>query len=150
MGRMSKIRVAFDAKDDLKDDSSRQRRVEGRSAKTTSTSTHSDDFKLKYTQNHDTNSSNSRPFLEKKRLFVNFFRSKIWNSRNFSIHLQHRKTFDKLIRLHIYDIHPHKQSSVFRKLRDIYNQRASSNDRRRETKDWNIQRNRYGHQSRKA
>ena len=39
MGRMSKIRVAFDAKDD----SSRQRRLEGRSAKTTSTSTHTDD-----------------------------------------------------------------------------------------------------------
>ena len=39
---------------------------------------------------------------------------------------------------------------VFFETRDIYQTKGEFNDGRRETKDWNISRNRYGHQSRKA
>ena len=126
-GRMSKIWVEVVArsnvqqKDDLNiekyiectDDSSRQRRLEGRHTQTTSTST--------YTQNHDTKSSKSRPFIEKNRPFAEIFHPTIWNCRKFSIYLPHRKTFTT----HSFTTSIHT-IECFSRQRDIYNQRASS------------------------
>ena len=133
MGRMSKIRVKVVARtthtDDLKiekyiectDDSSRQRRLEGRHAQTTSTSTNTDNFKLKYTQTTSTTRPILVPSSKKKRLFDEFFHSKIWNCRKFSIYLHHeRHSTSSFIHTFIHTI------ECFSKRLDIYQQRASS------------------------
>ena len=107
---MSKIWVEVVAKAD----SSRQRRVEGRSTHTTSTSTN--------TQNHDTNSSKSR----KKNDLLSKFYTRRFGIVDFLPYICNIERHPQHTHSHIHDIHPHKQTSVFRKLRDIYQTKGDS------------------------
>ena len=141
MGRMSKIRVAFDAKDD----SSRQRRLEGRSTKTTSTSTHTDDLKddIHTKPRHKLAQFSSLP-RKKKTPFCRIFPSK---------HLELSKVFHIFaLRKDIRQAHSftsiHTNNRVFFEHDEIFisKGRFNDDDRRRETKDWNISRHRHEHQ----
>ena len=70
------IEKYIECKVEFTDDSSRKRRVEGRHTQTTSTST---------LTNHDTNSSNSSPFLEKNDFLSKFYIEDLELSKVFHI-----------------------------------------------------------------
>ena len=118
-------------KDDLKDDM--HKRPKHRQTQTTSSgSTHKPRQQLVQ--------FSSLP--RRKTTFCRNFTSKIWNCRKFSIYLHHRKTFTSTL------IHTSTHtSSVFRDNEIFISKgRFNDDDRRRDTKDWNIPRHRHGHQ----
>ena len=116
MGRMSKIRVAFDAKDDLKgeftvkfkekDDLKDEKKGECSKKDDLKDDIHRRPQVEVHTKPQHQLVQVSSLHRKKNRLFVEIFPSRIWNCRFFAIYLQHRKTFDKLIRSHI---HPHNR-----------------------------------------
>lgn len=124
----SRCKVECSKRDDLKDDTHRrpQHREVHRMHRRLQVEVH-------------TNSSKYRPFIEKNRLFVEIFLLEdLELSKVFHIFAL-RKDIHTLIHTFIHTI------ECFSKVRDIYNQRASSNDRRRKAKNWNVSRHRHEH-----
>ena len=130
MGRMSKIWVEVVArsnvqnKDDLRDEAH-----------------------IRLQHRHTQTTTPTRPILEKKTTFCRNFPFEDLELSIFCHIFATSKDTHKHTHSHIHDIHPHKQSSVFRDNEIFINKgRFNDDDRRRETKDWNIPRHRHGHQ----
>lgn len=145
MGRMSKIRVEVVARSNVQRETTLQNTYDLRDEAhirpqhrhTQTTLQDKDDLKLKYTPNHDTNSSKSRPSIEKKSTFC----------RNFPLEDLELSIFCHIfaVRKDIRQAHSSTHNRVFFEVRDIYQTEGEFNDRRRETKDWNISRHRHEH-----
>ena len=98
----------------------KERRLERRHTQTTSTSTNTDDFNIDIHTNHVSNSSNSRPFLEKNDFLTKFSIQRFGIVESFP-YICRTKDIRQAHSRH----HPHT-IECFSRRRDIYQQRASS------------------------